>query len=43
MLAQCPVCKAVKMRVAEKYRKEHWQKCIVTFNNLPKETCYECK
>jgi len=43
MLAQCPKCKAVKMELNEKHRKEHWQQCIVEFNNIKKELCYGCK
>ena len=43
MLAQCPQCRAIKMEVHEKHRKEYWQKSIAVFTNLNKELCHGCK
>lgn len=42
MLAQCPVCSAIKIEIESKYVKFVWQKSIAQFNSLPLEKCYEC-
>lgn len=43
MLAQCPTCKAIKMKTNNKNQPFAWQQTFVEFPKLPKEQCYPCK
>lgn len=40
MLAFCPVCRSVQVRLDD--GKLAWQKSICEFPNLPQTTCYGC-
>lgn len=43
MLAQCPSCMAIKMKINNKYIPYAWQQTFVEFHKLPKEQCLTCK
>jgi hypothetical protein len=43
MLAQCPICMAIKMNTGDKKRPIHWRDSIAVFEHLPKEVCCRCK
>lgn len=42
MLAQCPLCQAVKMQTDNKYQPIVWQASIAKFGHLPTDLCYTC-
>jgi len=42
MVAQCPICKAIKMKTNNKYMPYAYQQTFVEFPKLPVEKCLTC-